>query len=135
MKDDKIGYIVIHQFVENTGQKVRRGLLELMSKGAKGVILDLRNNPGGLLTEAITVTSNFVENGEVVSIKQRNGQEKSFKVESNISSIDLPLVVLVNGYSASASEIVAGAIQDHNRGNSNGNDNLWQGNGSNGNTP
>lgn len=116
MKTDEIGYVVISQFVQDVGHKVREALVDLKSRGARAIILDLRSNPGGLLSEAITVASNFIAEGRIVSVKQRYGQDEVFKVDPTIEAVDLPLAVLINQGSASASEIVAGAIQDYNRG-------------------
>jgi len=116
MKDEDIGYIVIAQFVQDTGQKVQMALNDLIEQGACSIILDLRSNPGGLLSEAITVASNFVDEGQIVSVKQRYGQDEVFHKIEGIKSVDLPLAVLINQGSASASEIVAGAIQDYQRG-------------------
>lgn len=116
MKTDEIGYIIISQFVQDVGNKVEGAIQELKNQGAKGIILELRNNPGGLLNEAIKVVSNFIPQGKVVSIRQRDGKETVLYTDPTINTVNLPLVVLVNEWSASASEIVAGAIKDHNRG-------------------
>lgn len=116
MKEDKIGYIGIYQFVQDVGDKVAKGIAELETEGARAIILDLRSNPGGLLNEAVTVTSNFIGEGTVVSVKQRYGEDTYFKVDSKYQATDLPLVVLINQGSASASEIVSGAVQDYGRG-------------------
>lgn len=116
MKTDKVGYIVISQFAKNVGMKVEKSLQKLKRKEARGIILDLRNNPGGMLTEAIKVASNFIDRGVIVSVKQRNKKRRVLKVDRNFDAVDLPLVILINGGSASASEIVAGAIKDYNRG-------------------
>ncbi len=115
MKEEKIGYIIVSQFAKDVGEKVEEGLKDLKKQGAEGIILDLRNNPGGMLTEAVKVASNFINEGVVVSVKQRENMEKILKADNTINAIDLPLVVLINGGSASASEIVAGAVQDYNR--------------------
>ncbi len=116
MKTDDIGYIAISEFVQDVGAKVEEGLQSLQEQGARAVVLDLRNDPGGLLDEAIRVASNFIDEGVVVSIKQREGENRVFETDQNIQAVDLPMVVLVNGGSASASEIVSGAIKDYNRG-------------------
>ncbi len=116
MKNDRIGYIFIAQFVQDVGAKVERALTELSANGAEGIILDLRNNPGGLLDEAISVASNFIARGMVVAVKQKSGKDSTYNVLPSIKSTRLPLVVLINQGSASASEIVAGAIQDYHRG-------------------
>lgn len=116
MKEDKIGYINIAQFVQEVGSKVSTAIRELEADGAEALILDLRSNPGGLLTEAINVSSNFVKEGTIVSVKYRVGNDDIYKVKSNIKATELPLLVLINQGSASASEIVAGAVKDHGRG-------------------
>lgn len=117
MIKDNIGYINVHQFSERTGDDVRKELDDLKSKGAKGIILDLRSNPGGLLDEAVTVTSNFIKSGKpIVSTKPRVGKGQARLATGEAGDTTTPLVVLVNKGSASASEIVAGAIQDYKRG-------------------
>ncbi len=114
--NDNIGHIEVYQFMEGVGVKIEDKIAELMEKGAKGLILDLRNNPGGVLEEAVDAASNFIEEGEIVSIKSRISQEHVYERNQNIKYVDLPVVVLINRGSASGSEIVAGAIQDHERG-------------------
>jgi carboxyl-terminal processing protease len=116
MKTDKIGYIRLSQFIDGVGEEIATEIEKLHKKGAKAYILDLRNNPGGLLGEASKVASNFIDKGYVVHVKERQGEKTSIPVYSQITAIDDPLVILVNGGSASASEIVTGAIQDNQRG-------------------
>ncbi|MBP2629080.1 MAG: ctpB 2 [Firmicutes bacterium] len=108
--DDGIGYVRLSIFNENTGSDLAEKLHELEGKGVKGIILDLRNNPGGLLEESIKVASNFVPHGPVVSVVNKDGRSTTWL--STLEAIKYPLVILVNGGSASASEIVAGAVQD-----------------------
>lgn len=116
MKDSDIGYIrLIHTFNSNAGPDVRKTVTKLKSQGAKGIILDLRNNPGGLLEAGVEVAGVFIDRGVIVSIKGRKGDKREYKAKGDAFS-DIPLVVLVNKGSASASEIVAGAIQDYGRG-------------------
>ncbi|MBP2628047.1 MAG: ctpB 2 [Firmicutes bacterium] len=110
MLDDGIGYVRLSMFNENTGSDLANKLQELEGQGMKGIILDLRNNPGGLLEESIKVASNFVPYGPVVSVVSKDGT--STTRFSNLEAFKYPLVILVNGGSASASEIVAGAVQD-----------------------
>ena len=110
MLDDGIGYVRISMFNEKTGSDLSNKLQELEGQGMKGIILDLRNNPGGLLEESIKVASNFVLHGPVVSVVSKAGRATTRF--SNLEAIKYPLVILVNGGSASASEIVAGAVQD-----------------------
>ncbi|MBU1146899.1 MAG: S41 family peptidase [Candidatus Omnitrophica bacterium] len=115
---DGIGYIRLVEFQENTHRDLEIGLRDLEKEGMEGLILDLRNNPGGLLDSAVSVSEKFLEEGKVVvSTKGRvESQNFIFNSKSKKKHLDYPMVVLVNGGSASASEIVAGAIQDHKRG-------------------
>lgn len=108
--DNGIGYIRISQFGENTGAEFSAKLQELESQGMKAAILDLRNNPGGLVTECVKVAGNFVPAGPVVSYVTKDGTKETYN--SYLEKPKYPLAVLVNGGSASASEIVAGAVQD-----------------------
>lgn len=110
MLDDGIGYIRIAMFSEHTGDDFAKKLQELEGQDMKAIILDLRNNPGGLLEESIKVANKLVPEGPIVSVAGRNGLKQTYF--SNLQTLRYPLVVLVNGGSASASEIVAGAIQD-----------------------
>ena len=114
---DSIGYIRVTQFQIATSENFRKELKQLRdSDGFEGLILDLRNNPGGLLTSAVSISDAFIDEGVIVSTK---GRESSNDQEYRATPSDLlegkPVVVLINGGSASASEIVAGALQDHNR--------------------
>ena len=117
--DDGIAYIKLERFSRNAGEELRRVIKNLQSKGEiKGLILDLRDNPGGLLDAAVDVVEKFVPEGSlIVSTKGRkpDAVRNYFSTEKPIL-LDVPLVVVVNGSSASASEIVAGAIQDLDRG-------------------
>jgi len=118
--EKQYGYIRLSQFQEKTEGEFEKALksLEGESKGAiKGLILDLRNNPGGLLDQAVKVADRFIESGLIVSMEGRREEQKmKFHARSQGTATRYPLVVLVNGGSASGSEIVAGAIQDHGRG-------------------
>ncbi|MFC1621706.1 S41 family peptidase [Candidatus Omnitrophota bacterium] len=116
--EDGIGYIRLIEFQENTHKDLEIGLKDLEKEGMKGFILDLRNNPGGLLNSAVEVSEKFLEEGKVVvSTKGRvESQNFMFNSKGRKKHLDYPMIVLVNGGSASASEIVAGAIQDHKRG-------------------
>lgn len=114
----KIGDDILYLRVTSFDKKVNEGLKKAIQnhKTFKGIILDLRNNPGGLLTQAIDVTDFFVSSGVIVSQKGRDASsEEKFTAKSATTLSKAPLVVLVNGGSASASEIVAGALQDHKR--------------------
>ena len=114
-----VGYLRITSFNEQTQPGVEQGLKELragIGDGMKGLVLDLRNNPGGLLDQAVSVSSSFLERGEIVSTRGRRADNASrFNAETGDLLDGLPMVVLINGGSASASEIVAGALQDHRR--------------------
>ncbi|MDI6892207.1 MAG: S41 family peptidase [Actinomycetota bacterium] len=112
---DELGYIRVHSFSEDTGLDFEKALDELKKKGAQGIILDLRNNPGGLLRESVSVASQFIESGPIVVEKFKDGRERTYNAYGEADE-EIPLVVLINKGSASASEIVAGAIQDKERG-------------------
>jgi len=115
---EEIGYIRISDFNENTDQELEEAIADLRIEGATRLIVDLRRNPGGLLNQAVSVSNVFLERGrEVVSIRGRDSRmDQEFFAKDASPHADMPLVVLVSRESASASEIVAGAIQDHDRG-------------------
>lgn len=112
----KVAYIKLSRFGERTFDEWKQVVSETLSSASEGVILDLRNNPGGFLDGAVFIGSEFIEKGDVVLQESANGQKKSFPVNRQGKLLKLPLVVLINKGSASASEIVAGAIQDYKRG-------------------
>ena len=115
---DGIGYLRLTQFARPTAFLLQQKLDELFEKDVDALVLDLRSNPGGLLASAIEVTEKFLPRGElIVSTKGRSGSgmENESRAGGGVHYADLPLVILVNGGSASASEIVAGALQDHKR--------------------
>ena len=120
IKDNNIGLIEITRFDSNTTNLVRQATSEFKEKDVKGIILDLRNNPGGYLDSAVEVSSEFIKSGLIVSeksVERDNIQQKYFASgKGTQTGINIPVVVLTNGGSASASEIVAGAIQDNGRG-------------------
>ncbi|MCZ6770149.1 MAG: S41 family peptidase [Acidobacteria bacterium] len=112
---DDIGYIDIDRFSETTGKELAEALEKLDEKSLKGFILDLRGNPGGALNQALAVSDRFLSNGQVIVVtKDRNGQGREFRTQQG-SQYDYPMVVLIDENSASASEIVSGALQDHDR--------------------
>jgi len=116
MLDNNIAYLQIMQFGNNTDSDVRSALQDLLKNNPKGLILDLRNDPGGYLDTAIGVVSQFIPDGTVMIEDHGNGQQTTFTARSGGIATKIPLVVLVNEGSASASEITAGAIQDRGRG-------------------
>ena len=117
---EDVGYIRVTQFNEQTTDGLKKAISDLTNQlGAekvKGFVLDLRNNPGGLLDQAISVSDAFLDKGEIVSTRGRNAEEtQRFNARPGDLTKGKPLIVLINGGSASASEIVAGALQDHKR--------------------
>lgn len=113
MLESNIGYIRISMFDENTAKNFNKKLKELQGKGMKGLVLDLRGNPGGLLNECVDVVSNFIPKGKtIVSTIDKYKNEKKYDSKGG-SAINLPLVVLTDEGTASASEIVSGAIRDY----------------------
>jgi carboxyl-terminal processing protease len=120
VEQDDIAYIRVTTFNEQTTEGLKREINNLSTQiGAdklKGFIIDLRNNPGGLLEEAVTVSDAFLERGEIVSTRGRNAEETQRRAaHAGDLTKGKPVIVLINGGSASASEIVAGALQDHKR--------------------
>jgi carboxyl-terminal processing protease len=119
LNGDDVGYIRITQFSEQTTDGVRKAINDMSSKAGdklKGYVIDLRNNPGGLLDQAITVSGTFLDRGEIVSTRGRTAEEtQRFNARARDLTKAKPVIVLINGGSASASEIVAGALQDHKR--------------------
>ena len=112
-----VGYVRITTFSEQTNKSTKEAIKKLKkNKNLKGFVLDLRNNPGGLLEQAVYVSDLFLEKGEIVSTRGRDSENpETYKAKPGDIINGLPLVVLINGGSASASEIVAGALQDHKR--------------------
>jgi carboxyl-terminal processing protease len=111
----KIGYIRLTSFSRNSFRDMARVMDDLMTAGVKGFILDLRFNPGGLLDSAIKISDLYIDDGLIVSIRPRVGREAKYRGRRAGSLLDFPMVCLVNGYSASGSEIVSAALQDHKR--------------------
>lgn len=111
-----LGYIDIRGFTPNTGVDFEKAVTTLARKRVKGVVVDVRENPGGLVEAAVEVASVFIPRGTIVSLKGRDGQSQTLSAIDDEYHTGMKLVVLVNGNSASASEILAGAVQDHKRG-------------------
>jgi len=114
--ENDIAYVRLFTFGDDTSKDLREALKELMAENPKGLILDLRNNGGGFLGTAIEVGSEFIDEGVLMYEEFGDGTRRSFESEGNGLATDIPMVVLINEGSASASEIVAGAIQDLGRG-------------------
>lgn len=114
LEGDDVGYIRLVTFAKGAGQDVRDEVERLSQQGADGIILDMRDNGGGLFDEGVEVASAFIEDGEIVSYESRTEEDLVYEAEGDAFE-DIPLVVLVNGGTASASEIVAGALQDRGR--------------------
>ncbi len=110
LPDSKIGYIRIAMFNENTGEEFKKAYEKLEQEGMQATLLDLRHNPGGLLTECVKVSNYIVPKGPVVSITDKKGDTKVY--ESKLEKVKYPLAVLIDHGSASASEIVSAAVQD-----------------------
>ena len=117
MLDDtaKIGFVRITHFSKNTSEDLRKTMDALIEAGVKGLIIDVRSNPGGLLTAAIEISDMFIETGTIVSVKGRTVPERAWKAKRVEKYSNLPLAVLVNRYSASASEVLSAALQDNQR--------------------
>jgi carboxyl-terminal processing protease len=116
LDDENIGYIHLLQFADDSATELREALKDLIGQEPDGIILDLRNNGGGYLFTAVEVTSEFIEKGELVLIEEYgDGSRDTYDALAGGLAHDIPLVILVNEGTASASEIVAGALQDHGR--------------------
>src|SRR3984957_16591690 len=119
LEGDDVGFIRVTQFNEQTTDGLKKAVADLTAQAGdklKGFVIDLRNNPGGLLDQAISVSDAFLEKGEIVSTRGRNAEEtQRFNARPGDLTKHKPVIVLINGGSASASEIVAGALQDHRR--------------------
>jgi len=115
--DNKVGYLRLRSFNENSSSQLKKEITKIeKNKKLVGYILDLRNNPGGLLTQAVTISDFFLNDGEIVSTKGRKKREnRKFFAKEGDKINGKPLIVLINNGSASASEIVAGALQDQKR--------------------
>ncbi|MCS6967074.1 MAG: S41 family peptidase [Cytophagales bacterium] len=118
MVTPEVGIIQLTDFTQNAGREVRDALIKLKEQGAKNIILDLRDNPGGLLSEAVNVSNLFIPKGkDVVSTKGKVKEwNKTYVASNNPEDTEIPLIVLTNSSSASAAEIVSGVVQDYDRG-------------------
>ena len=119
LEGDDVGFIRVTQFNEQTTEDLKKAITELSTQAGdklKGFIINLRNNPGGLLDQAVSVSNAFLERGEIVSTRGRTAEETlRFNARAGDLAKNKPVIMLINGGSASASEIVAGALQDHRR--------------------
>jgi len=116
MLENGIGYVRLYDFGDRTTRDLRAALRDLLEEDPRGLILDLRGNPGGFLTTAIEVASEFIGEGVVMIERFGDGREEVYEADRGGLATDIPLVVLIDAGTASASEIVAGAVQDHGRG-------------------
>jgi carboxyl-terminal processing protease len=118
-KENKIGYIRLVNFSKTAAQELRDAVVALEKQQVRGLIIDLRNNPGGLLKSAVEISDLFLTEGRIVSTKGRNHKEEVYEAKADGTLLEpaakFPIAILVNKYSASASEIVAAALQDHGR--------------------
>lgn len=110
-----LAYVYISQFTENTPDELNAVLEKLNEGSYKGLILDLRNNPGGFLQETVDVADEFLNEGRILSEIDRDGSEETWDAEDGGDATDIPMVILINENSASGSEVLAGALQDHGR--------------------
>ena len=114
--DDHLGYVPVQRFSETAADEVEAAVTRLQKEGAKGVVLDMRGNPGGILDQSIAMSNMFLKGGqEIVSVRSRAGSPQTYTTRGNPVFPALPVTVLTDEYTASASEIVAGALQDHDR--------------------
>jgi carboxyl-terminal processing protease len=116
MRDDGLGYVQLYRFSSEASARLAEAIQDLLDQNPTGLILDLRGNPGGWLNEAVLTAGLFLPTDELVLIERfKDGAERPYNAPDQPVVTDVPLVVLVDGGSASASEIVAGALQDHGR--------------------
>jgi C-terminal peptidase (prc) len=114
--DGKTGYIPLLQFNETAAEEVRESVQQLTHDGARALVIDLRGNGGGIVDQAISISNLFLSNGqEIASVRGRRDENQVYSAKGKPIAPDIPLIVLTDGYTASASEIVAGALQDHDR--------------------
>ncbi|MCB1376295.1 MAG: PDZ domain-containing protein, partial [Rhodobacteraceae bacterium] len=110
-----VAYLRLTQFSANATDGIQAAVAEIKDAGAEAIVLDLRNNPGGLLEQAVKVTSQFLTTGNVLQEEDANGQRRVYRVQQGGVATDIPVVVLVNAGTASSAEIMAGALQDYDR--------------------
>ncbi len=116
MLPDQVALIKINRFAARTAEELQQALTDARAQGAEAILLDLRNNPGGLVTQLVAVASQFMPEGATVLLEQdRDGSRRPYTTSDGGLALDVPLVALVNGNSASAAEILAGALQDNGR--------------------
>jgi carboxyl-terminal processing protease len=116
MLDDNVGYIILYNFFGNSADQMDLAVNDLVDQGATSIILDLRNNPGGLVSEALRIGDLFLDDGVIFIERDVDGNTQEHRSQSGDIAEEIKLVVLINGGSASASEIIAGAVQDRGRG-------------------
>src|SRR5262249_35559018 len=117
-KENKIAYIRLISFSKNSADELRHTVTQLQKEGMRGLVIDLRNNPGGLLKGAVEISNHFLDEGRIVSTKGRNQKEEVYDADparALLPGKEVPVALLVNRYSASASEILSAALQDHGR--------------------
>jgi carboxyl-terminal processing protease len=114
-EDEGILHLRLSQFASGSASAIREAVEDARARGLRGIVMDVRNNPGGLLEQAVDVTSQFLSEGNVLLEEDRDGKRKPFAVKAGGSATDVPLVVLVNHGSASSAEVFAGALQDYQR--------------------
>jgi carboxyl-terminal processing protease len=113
--DHKIGYVRVSHFSRHTPEELRAAITSLIENDMQGLVLDLRSNPGGLLEAAIEIADMFLEEGEIVSVRGRSGPERSWSAKKGNTFRDFPMAILVNRFSASASEVLSACLQDNKR--------------------
>jgi carboxyl-terminal processing protease len=116
MLEDHIAYVRLNRFADRSPEEMQAALEEVLAENPQGLILDLRNNPGGGLESAVDIADQFLKDGVVLTERFGTGRERVFRASDEGLVQDIPLVVLINEGSASASEVLAGAIRDHQRG-------------------
>lgn len=110
-----IGYIQIREFSQPTKEQFQEAIEEVINEGKRGLVLDMRNNPGGLLSTTVDIADEFLDDGTILSERERDGSENSFTARRGGAATDIPVVVLLNRFSASGSEVLAAALHDNSR--------------------